>query len=70
MARLTAHARSKLQSSQFALPGDRFPIENDSHARAAISGASRAEHAGNISPAEKQTVDRKARAVLHHPRHK
>lgn len=41
MAKLTAAARNKLPSSDFAEPAERkFPVENKSHARAALSRAS------------------------------
>lgn len=64
MSKLTAAQRRALPRSEFALPGGRFPIHNASHAEAALSGASRAYNAGNISAAEKATVIRKAKAKL------
>ncbi|WP_333676766.1 hypothetical protein [Dyella sp.] len=70
MSKLTAEQRHHMKYSEFALPGDRFPLNDQSHDRAAISGASRAYHAGNISKAQEETVDRKARAKLKHPRFK
>lgn len=70
MATLTSDERKRLGKGEFALPGGRFPIEDKAHASDAISRASESEHKGNISPAQKATVDRKARAVLHHPRFK
>ena len=65
MAKLTAAHRRALPRSTFALTGGRFPIPDASHARAALSGASRALHVGNISAAEAATVRRKAKAKLH-----
>lgn len=41
MARLTALSRSKLSSKSFAGPGRSYPIEDASHARAALSMVSR-----------------------------
>jgi hypothetical protein len=70
MAKLSSDQRGNLSPSSFALPGGRFPIPDASHAHAALSGASRSEAVGNISPAQKAVVDAKANAKLgnHHPR--
>lgn len=51
MAKLTAAARDKLKSSQFALPGDRYPIEDENHARNALARVS--QHG---TPAEQRKV--------------
>lgn len=76
MAKLTTAARKAMPRSDFALPGRKgaggkntagrgaFPIENPSHARAALRDAPHAEHAGNITRSEERTVERKARAKL------
>lgn len=48
--KLTAATRKQIPSSDFALPGGRFPIENQSHARAALSDAH------NVSPAQQATI--------------
>lgn len=40
MAKLTAAARKKIPSAQFALPGRRYPIEDESHARNALARVS------------------------------
>lgn len=64
MAKLTARTRAKLPAKDFAGPGKSFPIPDKNHARAALSGASRAERAGNISAAEKKRIDAKADAKL------
>lgn len=64
MAKLSTAARDKLPKKDFALPGGRFPVENKDHARAALSGASRAEEAGDITPSQKAKVDRTADQVL------
>lgn len=61
---LTAKGRADLPKKDFAGAGKSFPIENKSHARAAISGASRSEHAGNISKTQEASIDAKAEAKL------
>jgi hypothetical protein len=64
MAKLTTQARKKLPSSDFALPGGRYPVEDKAHARDAKARASQAVNAGHLSAADKAKVDRKADAVL------
>lgn len=64
MAVLTTKKRNSLAPAVFALPGGRFPIPDANHARAALSGASRALNAGNITPTQKQTVVAKAKRKL------
>jgi len=64
MAKLTTRARKNLPTSDFALPGGRYPVEDKAHARDAKARASQALTAGHLSAAEKATVDRKADAVL------
>lgn len=56
MAQLTASTRRAIPTSQFALPGRRYPIEDKSHARNALSRVS-----ANGTPAEKSKV----RAAVH-----
>ena len=56
MAKLTAATRKKIPTKDFALKGRRYPIENKSHARNALSRVSQ-----NGSPAEKAEV----RAEVH-----
>jgi hypothetical protein len=42
MAKLTSKGRAKIKTSNFALPGKRaYPIEDKSHAKAALSMVSR-----------------------------
>lgn len=53
MAKLTASARKKIPTSEFALSGRRYPIEDKSHARNALSRVSQ-----NGTPAEKKKVRR------------
>lgn len=60
---------SKLSKSQrakgpFAGPHGTYPIPDASHARAALSGASHAEHVGNITASERAAIDAKARRKL------
>ena len=64
MAKLSAATRKDMPRSEFALPGGRFPINDANHQRMAISGATRAEHAGNISPEQAAKVKRLAHAML------
>lgn len=64
MSKLSTATRKAMPRSEFALPGGRFPIEDATHQRMAISGATRAEHAGNISPEQAAKVKRLARAML------
>ncbi len=64
MAKLTTAARKRLPKGDFLGPDRTFPANNPSHARAAISGATRAKNAGNISASEADTIQRKARAKL------
>jgi hypothetical protein len=59
MTKLTAATRKKLTPSQFAGPGDSYPVEDKGHAKAAKARAS--EFA---SPALKAKVDAKADKVL------
>lgn len=64
MAVLSAADRKSLPKKDFAGSGDSFPIEDKTHAREAISGATRSEHAGNISSSEEASIKAKARAKL------
>jgi hypothetical protein len=53
-----------MPGKDFAGPGRSFPISDANYARLAISGATRSEHAGNISPAEEAKIKAAARAKL------
>lgn len=64
MARLTAAKRRGMKRGEFALSGRRFPINDARHARAALSGATRALRAGNITSSEARKIRGKARAKL------
>lgn len=52
MAQLTVKARKSIPSSDFALPGRRYPIEDRAHAR---NAKARVSQYG--TPAEKRAVD-------------
>lgn len=64
MATLTTEDRKKMSDDEFALPGHRFPLNDKNHDRLAISGATRAEHAGNISESQEEHIKSEARAKL------
>lgn len=64
MATLTAADRKKMPKREFAGPDDSFPINDATHARLAISGATRSERAGNISASEEAEIKARARAKL------
>ena len=65
MARMSTRKRNKLPRRAFAGPGRTFPINDRDHAHAAISGATRSYHAGNISKATEKRIQSRARAKLH-----
>lgn len=54
MAKLNAAMRRALKPSQFALPGGRYPIPDESHARNALARGSQ-----NATPSEQATIARK-----------
>ena len=64
MATLTPDKRAHMPKGEFAGPGRSFPINDKNHARLAISGATRALHAGNISASEASDIKAKARRKL------
>lgn len=64
MSKLTAAKRKAMPKSQFAGPGKSFPVNDPTHARMAISGATRSERAGNISAGTAAKIKAKARAKL------
>lgn len=65
MSKLYAADRKKMPKSGFAGPGRSFPISDPTHARLAISGATRSERAGNISSSEADSIKAKARGKLY-----
>ena len=64
MSKLTTKSRDKIPTSEFALPGRRYPVEDEAHARNAKARAAQQKKAGRLSAADKAKVDRKANAVL------
>ena len=60
MAKLTTAARKKIPTNKFALPGRRYPIEDEALARNALSRVSQ-----DGKPAEKATVRRKVHRLFH-----
>jgi hypothetical protein len=52
--KLSARARKALAPKQFALPGGKYPIPDESHARNALSRAS-----ANATPGEQATIKAK-----------
>lgn len=64
MAKLSTSARDKIPADKFLGPGRTFPGNDLSHVRAAIPGATRSEHAGNISASTEASIKAKARKIL------
>ena len=62
MSRLTAAERDALPDSAFALPGRRYPIPDDTHARDALARASEMLHRGNLTQEESARGGRRAGA--------
>jgi hypothetical protein len=56
MAKLTAKGRKQISSKNFALPGRKYPIEDASHARNALSRVSQFG-----TPSQKATVRAKVK---------
>lgn len=64
MGVLFAAKRKAMPAKEFAGPGKSFPVNDATHARLAIGGATRSERAGNISASEASAIKAKARAKL------
>lgn len=65
MAKLTAKARKKIPSAEFALPKERkYPIQDRSHAANAKARAQQQYDEGNISKGTLKKIDSKANKVL------
>ena len=64
MSKLSAAERKKIPGKEFAGPGRSFPIEDRTHAEAAIRDAPHALHAGSITAEEEETIVRRARDKL------
>ena len=54
MPKLTPSTRKKIPDGEFALPGRRYPIEDEAHARNALARVSQ-----DGTPAEQEIVRRK-----------
>lgn len=67
MAKLNSASRKAMPKKSFAGPGRSFPVNDATHARLAISGATRSERAGNISAGQAASIKSKARAKLKMP---
>lgn len=66
MAVLSREDRDKMPKREFGQPEkEGFPMNDKVHDRMAISGATRSEHAGNISHSEADRIKEEARAKLH-----
>ena len=59
MTKLTTATRTKIPTSEFALPGRRYPIEDKAHARNALARVSQ-----DGTPGEKATVRRKVHRLF------
>ena len=65
MAKLTTAKKNAEPKSDFALPEQRkYPVPDVAHAKNAKARASKAEHEGKLSAANKKKVDSKADTVL------
>jgi hypothetical protein len=69
MTDLTSSKRKSMPSKDFAGPAKSFPDSDPTHARLAISGATRSERAGNISSSEEDKIKAKAKRKLDTYRH-
>jgi hypothetical protein len=64
MAKLTAKARKKLPSKEFAGPDRSYPIPDKSHASNAKARATQMVEKGKLSASAKKKIDAKANKVL------
>jgi cytochrome c-type biogenesis protein CcmE len=67
MGKLTAKQRKKIKPSKFALKVDgveKYPVENKSHAKDALSRESEELAKGNLTPEQASKIKHKADAVL------
>ena len=64
MTKLTTATRKKIPASEFALPGRRYPIEDEAHARNALARVSQ-----DGTPGEKATVRRKVHQLFPNIKH-
>lgn len=67
MSIIRTKKRDKMPAKEFGLPGERkYPMPDRAHAANAKARASQQEAKGNITPAEKAEIDRKADKKLGH----
>lgn len=65
MAVLTTKGRKRMKASTFGLPDQRaYPMPDRTHAGQAKARATQQLKAGNLTPAEKAQIDRKANKIL------
>lgn len=64
MADLTTKARKDLPKGKFAGPDRSYPIPDKAHAANAKARATQQLNAGNLSAAQRASIDAKANAVL------
>lgn len=64
MTTLTRAKRKKMPAKDFANGKGSFPINDKTHQRLAISGATRSYRAGNISKGKEESIKSQARARL------
>lgn len=64
MAKLTAKARKRLPSDEFAGPHKSYPVPDKSHARNALARASEMYARGKLSAEEYSAIRPKANAKL------
>jgi hypothetical protein len=65
MATLTTKARKAIPKEQFGLPATRqYPMPDKAHAANAKARATQQVKAGNLTPAQKKTIDAKANKIL------
>ena len=65
MAKLTAKARKKIPTSEFAGPGRSYPIEDKAHAANAKARATQMVKKGKLSAAAAARIKAKANKKLH-----
>jgi len=71
MAILNTAARAKMPAKEFGQPAKKgFPMNDPTHQRMAISGATRSYNAGNISKSTETRIQGEARAKLGAPKRK
>jgi hypothetical protein len=64
MSKLTTKERNALPKSQFAGPGNSYPIPDRSHAINAKARAAEMHNKGKLSLAQQKAIDAKANKVI------